>query len=79
MPPAVHVDPFHGCEHCYFIAELLQRPKFPVHDLLNGVWPLWSLGRHQVVVAKVALRQLQGALVSCGVHLLQSDVFRWTT
>ena len=38
-----------------------------------------SLVRHQVVVPKVALRQLQGALVSWEVHLLQSDVLRWTT
>ena len=37
MSPAINVDPIHGCEHCCFIAELLQHPEFPVYDLLNGV------------------------------------------
>ena len=37
MSPTVDVDTVHGCECCYFIAQLLQHPEFPVYDLLNGV------------------------------------------
>ena len=63
MSPTVDVNPARECEHCYFVAELLQHPEFP---LLIGGGRCGALGRHQVVVVKAALGRLYVAQVSCG-------------
>ena len=69
MPPAVHVDPARGCEHCEFVPELLQHPEFPGLPPAEWRGRYGVLGHHQIVVVKVALRRLEAAQVSCGEYL----------